>query len=103
MACDQAELRSWAINDAASRGSSSNTVPELDGMEDVRARNVSEQVRKSWSQTKSELFHPDLDVKHLLAGVKRFYDRAPEWPFPVGMSSALRNGLYTQLGEKMTF
>ena len=91
MANDQAELRSWALIDAASRGSSSNTVPEMDGVEDARVRKVSEQVRKSWSRMANEIFHPDLDVKHLLAGIKRYYDRAPEWPFPVGMSSALRN------------
>ena len=39
------------------------------------------------------LFHPDLDMKALLANLNRFDEKAMEWPYPVGQNFALRNGL----------
>ena len=45
------------------------------------------------SDYQMSLFHPDLDIKQLLANINKYFEKAHEWPFPVGQNFALRNGL----------
>ena len=87
---DQSELKSWAMDETASRGSSSNTVPNLAEESATRMKRVSKEVRMSMSDYQMALFHPDLDVAKLLANINQYFDKAAGWPWPVGQNSALR-------------
>ena len=88
---EKSQLRSWAVTDTASRGSHSNTVPDLEKADELRIQKVAVEVRRSLSDNRTAIFHPELDVKQLMTNIRRFHDRADEWPFPVGQSAALRN------------
>ena len=93
MSTDQSELKSWTMDEAASRGSASNTVPNLTEESATRMKRVSKEVRMSMSDYQMSLFHPDLDVTKLLANINKYFEKAPEWPWPVGQNTALRKGL----------
>ena len=87
---DKAELKSWSVTETASRGSSSNTVPDYDTAEQNRLVKTSREVRVSLSNSGTNLFHPDLDLKTLMTNIRHFYDKAGNWPFPIGQNAALR-------------
>ena len=81
------------MDETASRGSNTNTVPNLDQEAATRMKRVSKEIRMSMSDYQMSLFHPDLDIKQLLANINKYFEKAHEWPFPVGQNFALRNGL----------
>ena len=87
---DAAELRSWAVNDTASRGSAMNVVPETEESDKNRQEKLMKEVRLSLTDLQNNPYHPDLDVKAIIDNVKRFYDKAPTWSFPIGQNAALR-------------
>ena len=70
----------------------SNTQPDLEANEERRMAKAAKDVRKTISGTTAALFHPDLDLSALLANVRRFFDDAPRWNFPIGQNQALRIG-----------
>ena len=85
-------MRSWSVTQTASRGSTSQAQPDLDANEERRMSKAAKDVRKSISGTTAAMFHPELDLNALLANIRRFFDDAPRWNFPIGQNTALRNG-----------
>ena len=51
------------------------------------------EVRLSLTDLQNNPFHPELDVRALVDNVKRYYEKAPTWNFPVGQNAALRERL----------
>ena len=78
------------MNQTASRGSTSAAHPDLESNEERRISKAAKDVRKSISGTTAAMFHPDLDLNALLANIRRYFDDAPRWNFPIGQNMALR-------------
>ena len=91
---DSAELRSWSVSQTASRGSTSDAKPDLDANEERRLKKAAKDVRKSISGTTAALFHPNLNLDGLLANIRRYFDEAQKWNFPIGQNQALRKGYF---------